>query len=398
MGKYYAVKAGNVPGIYDNWAECEKQIKGFKGAIYKSFKTLEEAEDFYNSELDKAAYYKTGAKKTIASNETIMAVNAANNFAGRPPVPDNLDAVIYVDGSIQEKKDEIDLYNSSYGILLFSRNGIYVESTLVYDPENQNEDSFIDENGCGTFIQERSFYRDGHFVKQSKNEVRFEVTNKKSLRGYGMFHSSLSQGAEFVGASRAIDICIKSNFKKVLIVYDSENIVLSYNKCNAKSGSSSSDFFKMKVRNAKSLGMEFIIDEYTDVMSHENGKDEVNNPSQIKTYFGFDDYAYNDVVDILAKVQILKQPILTIGWDNMMNKIKPISNKNLALSRWLKMHGADDLTSGLRERISGLDTAETMTEAEWASKIRNEYIKWSEELVKTVLSVDSDVKRYFGCK
>ncbi len=41
--KYYVVWAGFHPGIYDNWVECEKQIKGFSGAKYKSFKTHEEA-------------------------------------------------------------------------------------------------------------------------------------------------------------------------------------------------------------------------------------------------------------------------------------------------------------------------------------------------------------------
>lgn len=35
--KYYAVKIGIKPGIYETWAECELQIKGVSGAKYKSF-------------------------------------------------------------------------------------------------------------------------------------------------------------------------------------------------------------------------------------------------------------------------------------------------------------------------------------------------------------------------
>ena len=35
--KYYGVKVGRVPGVYENWNECEAQVKGFKGAEYKSF-------------------------------------------------------------------------------------------------------------------------------------------------------------------------------------------------------------------------------------------------------------------------------------------------------------------------------------------------------------------------
>ena len=46
MPKYYAVKIGRVPGIYLNWQECQQQIKGFSGAIFKSFTTEKEAQDF----------------------------------------------------------------------------------------------------------------------------------------------------------------------------------------------------------------------------------------------------------------------------------------------------------------------------------------------------------------
>ncbi|MEE1130938.1 MAG: ribonuclease H family protein [Caryophanon sp.] len=49
MGKFYAVKSGRTTGIFTTWAECEKQIKGFSGARYKSFATTEEAEAFINS-------------------------------------------------------------------------------------------------------------------------------------------------------------------------------------------------------------------------------------------------------------------------------------------------------------------------------------------------------------
>ncbi len=46
--KYYVVWNGRKPGIYRTWAECEKQTKGFKGAAFKSFPTLEEAEKAFN--------------------------------------------------------------------------------------------------------------------------------------------------------------------------------------------------------------------------------------------------------------------------------------------------------------------------------------------------------------
>lgn len=41
--KFYAVRKGRKPGIYGVWKECQAQIMGFPGAVYKSFPTLAEA-------------------------------------------------------------------------------------------------------------------------------------------------------------------------------------------------------------------------------------------------------------------------------------------------------------------------------------------------------------------
>lgn len=46
--KYYVVWKGVIPGIYTNWTDCQLQTKGYEGAIYKSFKTREEADIAYN--------------------------------------------------------------------------------------------------------------------------------------------------------------------------------------------------------------------------------------------------------------------------------------------------------------------------------------------------------------
>ena len=44
--KYYAVARGVQPGIYTDWPTAEKMVKGFSGALYKSFATRAEAETF----------------------------------------------------------------------------------------------------------------------------------------------------------------------------------------------------------------------------------------------------------------------------------------------------------------------------------------------------------------
>mmetsp|Transcript_2732 Transcript_2732/g.3890 ORF Transcript_2732/g.3890 Transcript_2732/m.3890 type:complete len:297 (-) Transcript_2732:158-1048(-) len=66
--KWYAVAKGRAPGIYQTWDECKAQTAGFSGAIFKSFKTRDDAQAF------------------IISNTTSATTTAApslNNTAGK---------------------------------------------------------------------------------------------------------------------------------------------------------------------------------------------------------------------------------------------------------------------------------------------------------------------------
>lgn len=44
MSKYYAVKKGRHPGVYQTWPECQREVVGFSGAVYHSFPTRREAQ------------------------------------------------------------------------------------------------------------------------------------------------------------------------------------------------------------------------------------------------------------------------------------------------------------------------------------------------------------------
>ncbi|GAW98964.1 ribonuclease HI [Secundilactobacillus mixtipabuli] len=46
MGKYYAVRKGQHPGIYTSWPEAQKEVSGFSGAEFKGFNTEAEAQQF----------------------------------------------------------------------------------------------------------------------------------------------------------------------------------------------------------------------------------------------------------------------------------------------------------------------------------------------------------------
>ena len=70
--KFYAVAVGSNPGIYTAWAEAESQVKGYKGARYKSFGTRSEAEAW----IAEGGEYSGDRKKTAKPN-TPQTVQAA---------------------------------------------------------------------------------------------------------------------------------------------------------------------------------------------------------------------------------------------------------------------------------------------------------------------------------
>jgi Predicted double-stranded RNA/RNA-DNA hybrid binding protein len=95
--KYYAVKKGRQEGIYTSWEECQKQVNGFPSAIYKSFTSLEDAENY------------------LTSNHVKETSDA--------------DCVAYVDGSYDHS---ILAYGS--GVVLFYQHQKYTFSQMNNDP------------------------------------------------------------------------------------------------------------------------------------------------------------------------------------------------------------------------------------------------------------------------
>lgn len=64
--KYYAVKTGRTTGVFQTWAECEVQVKGFSGAEYKFFSTLEEASDYAGQLTEKDFQIDTDGNPILA--------------------------------------------------------------------------------------------------------------------------------------------------------------------------------------------------------------------------------------------------------------------------------------------------------------------------------------------
>ena len=94
--KYYVVAVGKIPGIYFSWDDCKAQVDQFPGAVYKSFKTIREAESFYEEKTGKSALPISGEEKQL-SFEDVLSADKNPDL----PVSTNECLVAYVDGSYE---------------------------------------------------------------------------------------------------------------------------------------------------------------------------------------------------------------------------------------------------------------------------------------------------------
>jgi hypothetical protein len=63
MKKWYVVYQGRVPGVYDEWDDCLKQVNEFKGNNYKGHKSKAKAEASYMNHLLGNERKKGGERK-----------------------------------------------------------------------------------------------------------------------------------------------------------------------------------------------------------------------------------------------------------------------------------------------------------------------------------------------
>lgn len=106
--KYYAVREGLSRGIFLTWEECKASVSGYSGAVYKSFRTRQEAEAFLGSGQ---AEIIQDEKKQPGKEQPEMEQNAENT---KKNVCKTENCVkIYVDGSYNSATREF-----SYGMVV----------------------------------------------------------------------------------------------------------------------------------------------------------------------------------------------------------------------------------------------------------------------------------------
>ena len=106
--KFYAVKVGLNPGIYYTWPECQEQVKGYPGAVFKSFLKLEDAEMYLSQK---------NLSLKIVDNEKELVNVLDFDYVGER---------VFVDGSFNEKTNT---YGA--GIAWVDKNGNVTEKHSI---------------------------------------------------------------------------------------------------------------------------------------------------------------------------------------------------------------------------------------------------------------------------
>lgn len=165
--KYYAVQRGRSTGVFFSWAECQKQVTGFPGAVFKSFPTIEEAEAFAKGD-------------SVASSKGMEDILSKQPFEDKKAEASTVQALLqiepdalvaYVDGSYHNGTGEF-----SYGMV------------LLHGPEAQTE---------------LTFYQ------------KFTDTDLATMRNVA---------GEIKGAEAAMRYAVEHGFGKLYIFHDYEGI------------------------------------------------------------------------------------------------------------------------------------------------------------------------------
>ena len=166
--KYYAVKSGRAPGIYETWDECKKQVMGFSSAVYKSFTSLAEAEEFMKG--------------------------ASALAAGAKPADDTGRYIAYVDGSFDVRTKRF-----SYGMVVLKDGAEIATGSKAFDePEMADMRNVSGEiygsmaamkwcidNGIGDIV----IYYDYEGI--AKWALREWKANKKGTQAYVAYYDSV---------------------------------------------------------------------------------------------------------------------------------------------------------------------------------------------------------------
>ena len=120
MAKFYAVRKGLNTGIYTNWDEAEKNVKGFPGAEYKKFSTLKEAYEFMESTASAEKIKEVAKEEAKTETEAEIIADLFKKC--------KTDLIAFVDGSYSTEKNLV-----GSGVVILDKNSVLLKKALLHD-------------------------------------------------------------------------------------------------------------------------------------------------------------------------------------------------------------------------------------------------------------------------
>lgn len=171
--KFYVVWKGRKPGIYNTWPECQKQVKGYPGARFKSFPTKAEAEQAFAGETKEAP--EPGNSNYIEESVSVDVGSKGNpgpvEYKGvytktgeilfeHPVFPKGTNnmgeflAIVHALQYLKEKNSSIPIYSDSMTALKWVKDK-KIKSTLGRDKESEPIWKAVD--NAETWLKENSW-------------------------------------------------------------------------------------------------------------------------------------------------------------------------------------------------------------------------------------------------
>lgn len=218
--KIYAVQKGAIPGIYSTWVECQQQINGFSGAIYKSFK---------NNEIDLAQQYINGdvEVKSASQKEKYYVILEGHE----PGIYDNWDkAQLSIKGYPGDKFKSFK--NKDIAEEAFQTHNLNIISDNVEKEMKENYDLVLFTDGgsnkdkVGGYAFILLYIKDGEIVKEKEF-----AKGLKNVTNNAMEMTAITEGLSYLIEKGVSD-------KKIGVYSDSkfaiESILGKYNQSTLK--------------------------------------------------------------------------------------------------------------------------------------------------------------------
>lgn len=205
--KYYAVREGHQPGIYENWEECQAQVDGFSKAKFKSFKTWTEAEEYLEGVVIEEAgkeersieieRYDKPAEKEYTKGKTYNEIGAdetGKEFYG----PMVTVAVYYDDEFNQDLFDELDKLQSTDS-KENSPKKIEEIALKLMDPANKLKFTIVEAIGEDSNSKQPDLYD----ARWDYNELYGQVNNANAVQAF-MINHAIQLGIDQFGEPETI--------------------------------------------------------------------------------------------------------------------------------------------------------------------------------------------------